>query len=294
MTRNGLAGRRARRPGGCGRRLVCGASAGPPARSGACRSPGAAGPSRDGALRRGGGACCSATSSCSGSRCRRSRGTRSPITSPGRRRGRSTAATSGCRMRPTDRINEFQPLAEQEQLFGFAATGGGALDALPQFLAQLAILVAVYGLAQAARLRDPERRVRLATPRDAVAGRRSRRRPRERPLRRLAPRRRGVPPARGGAAGGGPRRRGGRVRDRREADDRAPAARAPRAGRDRRRRMLAGAPTVAETRDATHRAARSAASSGMPRERFGRSGVGTPAGGNPPRRTDDATSRKGA
>ena len=49
---------------------------------------------------------------------------------------------------PTDRINEFQPLAEQEQLFGFAATGGGALYALPQFLAQLAILVAVYGLAR--------------------------------------------------------------------------------------------------------------------------------------------------
>jgi hypothetical protein len=49
---------------------------------------------------------------------------------------------------PTDRINEFQPLAEQEQLYGFAATGGGALYAMPQFLAQLAILVAVYGVAR--------------------------------------------------------------------------------------------------------------------------------------------------
>jgi len=49
---------------------------------------------------------------------------------------------------PTDRINEFQPLAEQEELYGLAATGGGALYAMPQFLAQLAILVAVYGAAR--------------------------------------------------------------------------------------------------------------------------------------------------
>jgi hypothetical protein len=49
---------------------------------------------------------------------------------------------------PTDRINEFQPLAEQELLFLFAATGGAALYALPQFVAELAILVAVYGLAR--------------------------------------------------------------------------------------------------------------------------------------------------
>ncbi|HWE80786.1 MAG TPA: hypothetical protein VG265_03990 [Gaiellaceae bacterium] len=46
---------------------------------------------------------------------------------------------------PTQRMNEFQPLAEQEILFGFAAAGSGMLYALPQFVAQLAILVAVYG-----------------------------------------------------------------------------------------------------------------------------------------------------
>jgi hypothetical protein len=46
---------------------------------------------------------------------------------------------------PSGRDNEFQPLAEQEILFLFVAAGSGALFALPQFLAQLAILVAVYG-----------------------------------------------------------------------------------------------------------------------------------------------------
>jgi Glycosyltransferase family 87 len=45
---------------------------------------------------------------------------------------------------PTDRINEFQPLAEQEILFLFAAAGSGALFALPQFVAQAAIVLAVY------------------------------------------------------------------------------------------------------------------------------------------------------
>jgi hypothetical protein len=49
---------------------------------------------------------------------------------------------------PTDRINEFQPLAEQELLFLFAATRSGALFAVPQYLAELAILVAVYGSAR--------------------------------------------------------------------------------------------------------------------------------------------------
>jgi hypothetical protein len=49
---------------------------------------------------------------------------------------------------PTDRINEFQPLAEQELLFLFSATGGGALTALPQYVSELAILVAVYGIAR--------------------------------------------------------------------------------------------------------------------------------------------------
>jgi hypothetical protein len=46
---------------------------------------------------------------------------------------------------PTARMNEFQPLAEQEILFLFVAAGSGALFALPQYVAQLAILVAVYG-----------------------------------------------------------------------------------------------------------------------------------------------------
>lgn len=46
---------------------------------------------------------------------------------------------------PTARMNEFQPLAEQEILFGFVAAGSGVLYALPQFVAQLAILAAVYG-----------------------------------------------------------------------------------------------------------------------------------------------------
>jgi Glycosyltransferase family 87 len=46
---------------------------------------------------------------------------------------------------PTARMNEFQPLAEQEVLFFFVAAGSGALYALPQYLAELAILVAVYG-----------------------------------------------------------------------------------------------------------------------------------------------------
>jgi Glycosyltransferase family 87 len=48
---------------------------------------------------------------------------------------------------PTGRINEFQPLAEQLILFLFVA-GSTALYALPQYVAQLAILVAVYGAAR--------------------------------------------------------------------------------------------------------------------------------------------------
>jgi len=46
---------------------------------------------------------------------------------------------------PTDRMNEFQPLAEQQILFLFVAGGSTALYALPQYVAQLAVLVAVYG-----------------------------------------------------------------------------------------------------------------------------------------------------
>ncbi len=46
---------------------------------------------------------------------------------------------------PDDRINEFQPLAEQEILYLFVATGGGRLFALAQYLGEIAILIAVYG-----------------------------------------------------------------------------------------------------------------------------------------------------
>ena len=46
---------------------------------------------------------------------------------------------------PTARMNEFQPLAEQEILFLFVATGTTVLYALPQYVGELAILAAVYG-----------------------------------------------------------------------------------------------------------------------------------------------------
>jgi hypothetical protein len=49
---------------------------------------------------------------------------------------------------PSVRLNQFPPFAEQENLFLFAATGSGALFALPQYLAELAILLAVYGAAR--------------------------------------------------------------------------------------------------------------------------------------------------
>jgi hypothetical protein len=45
----------------------------------------------------------------------------------------------------TPRMNEYQPLAEQQILYLFVATGRGALFALPQYLAQAAILLAIYG-----------------------------------------------------------------------------------------------------------------------------------------------------
>ncbi len=48
----------------------------------------------------------------------------------------------------TGRINEYQPLAEQQLLFYFVAAGSDALFALPQYLAELAILLAVYGAAR--------------------------------------------------------------------------------------------------------------------------------------------------
>ena len=64
---------------------------------------------------------------------------------------------------PTGRINEFQPLAEQLILFLFV-TGSTALYALPQYVAQVAILVAVYG---AARRLGYGARPRRAAPRSS-------------------------------------------------------------------------------------------------------------------------------
>ncbi len=49
---------------------------------------------------------------------------------------------------PTARLNELQPVAEQEILFLFVATGKGALYSLPQYAAGLAILLAVFGAAR--------------------------------------------------------------------------------------------------------------------------------------------------
>jgi hypothetical protein len=49
---------------------------------------------------------------------------------------------------PTPRMNEYQPLAEQQILYLFVAAGSGALFALPQYVAQLAMLVAAYGAAR--------------------------------------------------------------------------------------------------------------------------------------------------
>ena len=48
---------------------------------------------------------------------------------------------------PTGRINEFQPLAEQLILF-LVVAGSTALYALPQYVAELAILISVYGAAR--------------------------------------------------------------------------------------------------------------------------------------------------
>ena len=45
-------------------------------------------------------------------------------------------------------MNEFQPLAEQQILFLFVATGSTAVYALPQYVAELVILAAVYGAAR--------------------------------------------------------------------------------------------------------------------------------------------------
>jgi hypothetical protein len=49
---------------------------------------------------------------------------------------------------PEVEMNAYQPLAEQQNLFLMVATGGGVLYAVPQYLAELATLVAVYGSAR--------------------------------------------------------------------------------------------------------------------------------------------------
>ncbi|MEI8104291.1 MAG: glycosyltransferase 87 family protein [Actinomycetes bacterium] len=46
---------------------------------------------------------------------------------------------------PEVEMTAYQPFDEQQQLFLFVATGGGALYWLPQYLAELAILVSVFG-----------------------------------------------------------------------------------------------------------------------------------------------------
>jgi hypothetical protein len=56
---------------------------------------------------------------------------------------------------PSSNFNEFPPLAEQQILYGFVATSSGALFALPQYLAELAVLTAVYGTSR--RLGFPAR-----------------------------------------------------------------------------------------------------------------------------------------
>jgi hypothetical protein len=48
---------------------------------------------------------------------------------------------------PTDRINEFQPLAEQQVLLLFVTSGRAALFALPQWLAGLVAITGVFGVA---------------------------------------------------------------------------------------------------------------------------------------------------
>jgi hypothetical protein len=61
---------------------------------------------------------------------------------------------------PTDRMNEFQPLAEQQILMLFVATGRSALFALPQFVAGCAAALGVYAVAR--RLGNPARAAAFA------------------------------------------------------------------------------------------------------------------------------------
>ena len=48
----------------------------------------------------------------------------------------------------TDRMNAFQPGAEMQILYTFALARNDLLAELPQWLAQLALLAAVYGIAR--------------------------------------------------------------------------------------------------------------------------------------------------
>ena len=125
---------------------------------------------------------------------------------------------------PTDRINEFQPLAEQQIFFLFAATGSTALYALPQYAAELAILVAVYGTARRARVRGAPVGLRVLPARDLHADRAPGDDRPERPRGRGLPDRRRLPAPRRERRRSGARRRGGGVRARGEADDGARAA----------------------------------------------------------------------
>ena len=131
---------------------------------------------------------------------------------------------------PTVRMNAFQPLAELQILFVFVATGTGALYALPQFVAELAILVAVYG---AARRLGFEVRASAASAflaRHLLARRAGVDDGAERPRRGLVPGGGGVPAARARSPGAGPGGRGRCARPWREAHDRARAARPGLAG----------------------------------------------------------------
>ena len=125
---------------------------------------------------------------------------------------------------PTDRINEFQPLAEQQIFFLFAATGSTVLYALPQYAAELAILVAVYGTARRARVRGAPVGLRVLPARDLHADRPPGDDRPERPRGRGLPDRRRLPAPRRERRRSGARRRGGGVRARGEADDGARAA----------------------------------------------------------------------
>ena len=141
---------------------------------------------------------------------------------------------------PTDRLNEFQPLAEQEILFLFAATGSGALFALPQYLGRARDPRCRLRIRAPARFRGARGGVRGVPPRDLLARRTRGLDSAERPGGRLLPGGRRLPAPRRGSTSGRARRRGGRARARSEADDgtRAPGSCVPRALRGRRRVSL--------------------------------------------------------